>query len=239
MHPVLKRRLLDISAEPYRRTGKFNYYWARGKLGTDPVFPALIQRAILPDGGRILDLGCGRGLLASWLLGAERLAAQGAWPDAVAPPKGLRFRGVELIAREADYGNLALRPLYGDHVQFSCGDMRAAVLDDSDVIAVLDVLHYIPYDEQERLLDRIAAALDSDGLFVTRVGDASAGLRFSVSRWVDRCVAFAQGHRLPRMWCRPLGQWTVALEQRGFRVEAIPMSAGTPFANVLLVARAA
>jgi hypothetical protein len=39
------------------------------------------------------------------------------------------------------------------------------------------------------------------------------------------------------LYCRPLNAWTRALESRGFNVSALPMSEGTPFANVLLVAR--
>lgn len=236
MQARLKKKLLDFATAPYRSTGHFNYHWARGKLGRDPIFSALLERRVFPDGARVLDLGCGRGLLAAWMLGAERLAEQGAW-NGTAPSKGLRFRGVELMEREAICGNQALQPLHGDRVQLSGGDMCEASLDDTDAIAILDVLHYVPYDVQDQMLDRIRAALDSGGLFVTRVGNAGGGLRFAISQWVDACMSFAQGHRLPRMWCRPLEQWVTALEARGFQVEAVPMSEGTPFANVMLVAR--
>lgn len=238
MQTSLKKRLLDIATEPYRATGRFNYHWARGKLRGDPVFTALLDRPILPDNARVLDLGCGRGLLAAWLLGAERLAAQGEWSDRQAPPTGLRFRGVELMEREAICGNKALQPLHGERVQLTGGDMREAELNDTDVIAILDVLHYIPYAEQDRMLDRIRDALNTGGLFVTRIGDAHGGLRFALGRVVDACMSFAQGHRLERMWCRPLDDWISALETRGFSVEATPMSSGTPFANVMLIARA-
>ncbi len=239
MQAKLKKKLLDFATEPYRSTGNFNYRWARGKLKHDPIFAALIKRSLLTDGARILDLGCGRGLLAAWLLGAERLAAQGHWRGSAAPPKGLLFRGIELMEREAVCGNRALQPLHGERVQLSGGDMREADLNDTDVIAILDVLHYIPYAEQNRMLDKIRAALGTGGLFVTRVGNAGGGLRFALSQLVDSCMSFAQGHRLPRMWCRPLGEWVAELEARGFEVQAIPMSAGTPFANFMLVARVA
>jgi hypothetical protein len=39
------------------------------------------------------------------------------------------------------------------------------------------------------------------------------------------------------MWCRPLADWVHALERRGYVVQALPMSAGTPFANVMIVSR--
>lgn len=238
MQPALTRQVLDLACAPYRHAGRFDFGWARGKLGHDPVFPALIDLGLLPDGTRVLDLGCGRGLLAAWLLAAERLAGTGRWPADVPPPaRGLSFRGVELMAREADTGNRVLHPQYGQRVQLSGGDMREADLQGAQVIVVLDVLHYIPFADQDDLLDRIRAALPPDGMFITRVGDAAGGLLFRISQWVDRCMSFAQGHRLGRMWCRPVSEWTQALARRGFSVEARRMSTGTPFANVMLVAR--
>ncbi|HEX7156526.1 MAG TPA: class I SAM-dependent methyltransferase [Burkholderiaceae bacterium] len=239
MQPGLKRRLLDDAAAPYRATGTFNYRWARSKLGHDPMFTALIELAIFPDGARVLDLGCGRGLLAAWFLAAERLAAQGRWPDAVKPPRGLRFRGVDLMAREADCGNRALQPLYGEQVRLSGGDMRRQDYRGSDVVAILDALHYVAHAEQDRMLDEVRAALDPGGVLLTRIGDAGAGLRFALSRACDLCVAFAQGHRHAGIWGRSLAEWIGALESRGFTVQSVPMSAGTPFANVMLIARVA
>ena len=185
----------------------------------------------------MLDLGCGRGLLAAWLLAAEQMAAQGSWDAPQAPPKALRFRGVELVAREAHCGNAALQPLYGDRVVLSGGDMRSAGMEAIDAVAILDVLHYIPHAEQDQLLDRIRAALGPGGLFLTRVGDASGGWRFRISQWVDRRMAQLQGHRYAPTWCRPLAEWRRTLERRGFTVEALPMSSGTPFANVMLICR--
>lgn len=237
MQSTLKAKLLAKACDPYRPTGITNYQWARGKLKYDPAFAALATMGALPDGARVMDLGCGRGLLASWLLSAEKVAKQGQWTEASPPPKGLRFRGVELMEREAVCGNQALQPLYGDRVQLLGGDMRTADLSGIDAIVTLDVLHYVPYAEQDQVLDRIRAALGPGGVFITRIGDAQGGLRFKFSQMVDRCISFVQGHRLHRMWCRPVKDWITALESRGYVVEATSMSAGTPFANVMLVSR--
>jgi SAM-dependent methyltransferase len=237
MQSNLRKRLLELASAPYRHTGQFNYRWARGKLQHDPIFAALIEQAVLPEGARVLDLGCGRGLLAAWFLAAEQLAERGLWCAPMPAPRSLSFRGVELMAREAECGNRALQPLYGQRVQLCHGDMRRVEMGDADVVVVLDVLHYIAPLEQDRLLDQIRAALGHGGLFITRVGDAASGWRFRLSQVVDRCMAFAQGHRAARMWCRPLADWISALEARGFAVQAVAMSQGTPFANVMLTAR--
>lgn len=238
MNPEFKRKLRDIAAQAYRHTGLFNRRWARGKLGRDPVFPALIEQQVFRDGSTVLDLGCGRGLLAAWLLAAEQLDAGGRWPAGLArPPHGLRFRGYELMGREAGIGNRALQPRFPGRVELAGGDMREVEIGSPDAVAILDVLHYVDHAAQERLLDRIRAGLPAGGVLVTRVGDAGAGWRFGLSQWVDFCMARVQGHRHPPTWCRPLGAWIETLERRGFTVEASPMSDGTPFANVLLVAR--
>jgi SAM-dependent methyltransferase len=237
MQVSLKKQLLAQACAPYRPTGMSNYQWARGKLKHDPAFEGMLKHQVLPDNARVLDLGCGRGLLAAWTLAAERMYAQGQWTAPVRPPRGLRFHGVELVAREVDCGNTALKPLYGDRVDLFAGDMRSFDMPDVNAVVILDVLHYVPYADQDRLLDRIRASLGSGAVFITRVGDARGGLRFRFSQLVDRCISFVQGHRLSRMWCRPLADWIQALESRGYVVQALPMSAGTPFANVMLVSR--
>ena len=58
--------LIDRASERYRNAGVFAYNFARGKLRGDPVFRALLERGMLLGRGRILDLGCGQGLLAAW-----------------------------------------------------------------------------------------------------------------------------------------------------------------------------
>jgi hypothetical protein len=50
-------------------------------------------------------------------------------------------------------------------------------------------------------------------------------------------VFFLRGHSSSRLYCRPLADWLALLQKLGFAVEALPMHAGTPFANILLVAR--
>lgn len=237
MQPALKLQLLDAACQPYRAAGYFHYRWARGKLGQDPVFTSLLKQGNLNRRARVLDLGCGRGLLAAWFLAAEQMAATGQWPVGFEVPTGVEFHGVDLHAGTCAAGNRALRPHFGARVSLVSGDMCRADLRGYDAITILDVLHYIPFAQQEVLLDRIRAALGPAGLLITRVGNAQGGWRFRFSQWVDLAVAYVQGHRIHCLYCRPLDDWTRALEARGFTVTAQPMSEGTPFANALLVAR--
>jgi hypothetical protein len=47
---------------------------------------------------------------------------------------------------------------------------------------------------------------------------------------------FFRGHATVVTHCRSAGQWSALLRECGFEVQATPMSEGTRFANVLLVA---
>ncbi len=64
------RALWTAASAPYRRSGRFAWHFARGKLTRDPVFRALLERGDLARAARIVDIGCGQALLASLLASA-------------------------------------------------------------------------------------------------------------------------------------------------------------------------
>ena len=91
---------------------------------------------------------------------------------------------------------------------------------------------------QLEVLQRVRAALPPRGLLLLRVGDAAAGLRFRYGQWSDKLVMMLRGHALVDQHCRSVAQWRGLLRECGFDSEVKPMSQGTPFANVLLIAHA-
>ncbi|MBP8265445.1 MAG: methyltransferase type 11, partial [Zoogloea sp.] len=72
MTPAIPQIATEAAAA-YRRAGPWAYRFALGKLSGDPLFAALLAPGLLPARARYLDLGCGQGLLAAWLLAAARL----------------------------------------------------------------------------------------------------------------------------------------------------------------------
>ena len=230
------RHLHQQATAPYRRGGRFAWHFARGKLGRDPAFRGMLERGDFKHGGRIVDIGCGQGLLASLLQSCAQLAQQGQWPAAwPAAPMASAYTGIELMPRDvqraqASLGGLPLMP------RFICGDMRHTPLPACDVVVVLDVLHYVDLAAQDALLRRVRDALQPQGRLLLRVGDMDKARGFRISQWVDIAVTWVRGHRAPPTWGRTVAQWQATLQGLGFKVQAVPMSAGTPFANVLLVA---
>ncbi|MFP5408400.1 MAG: class I SAM-dependent methyltransferase [Gammaproteobacteria bacterium] len=231
---ALRQRLVDLASQRYRAAGRFAYHFARGKLGGDPMFLSLLERGLIPDGARILDLGCGQGLLAAWLLAARQSYEAGQWPAGwPVPGQPADIRGVDLLESDIQRAQTALDA----PARFEQGDMREVDFGQADVVVIMDVLHYVDLPAQDDVLRRVRAALPANGVFITRVGDADAGLAFKLSNWVDRTVAFFRGNGLPPTHGRPLAEWKRVLESLGFRVETAGMNGGLPFANVMLVAR--
>jgi SAM-dependent methyltransferase len=229
------RTLLDAASEPYRKAGRFAHHFARGKLGTDPVYRAILELGLLQRHRRILDLGCGQALLSAWLRAAARCYERGTWPRGW-PTPGQRqsVRGIELMARDVARAHRAL----GDDCEVIQADIRSVAFGDADAVVILDVLHYIDSRSQHDVLKRVRAALPPGGSLLLRVGDPAAGLRFRITASTDKLAMLFRGHGLVTTHCRSIGQWRELLSQYGFDTEATPMSRGTPFANVLLTAHA-
>jgi SAM-dependent methyltransferase len=227
--------LIDRASEPYRGAGLFAYNFARAKLSGDPVFRAVLERGLLLGRGHILDLGCGQGLLASWLRAALLCYESGSWPQGWPPaPAPRSTRGIELNVRDVERARAALGP----SCDISQGDIRSADFGTTDAVVILDVLHYMKNEEQLQVLKRVRTALPARGLLLMRIGDADGGLRFRYGQWVDKLVMLFRGHLSVNTHCRSAAQWRELLRECGFEVQSIPMSEGTRFANVLLIGHA-
>lgn len=236
MNKVDFRRWVHSTAALYRPAGRAAEFVARGKLAGDPVYRALISPPLIPDGSRLLDLGCGRALLAAWLKTVREDYDAGRCPGLAAPPPRLgSYQGIELASADVRSARLALGPEAG----IVMCDLQTAVWDQADVVVMLDVLYFLEPASQAKLLARVRHHLPPHGLLLMRVADASAGPRYWWTLLVDHVVAGWRGHPLARFHGRPLGDWILLLARLGFSCESRPMSEGTPFNNVLILARPA
>lgn len=181
--------------------------------------------ARLPAAGTILDLGCGHGLLS--------LTA------ALAEP-GRAVRGTD-----HDLGRVELARRAGiglDNLAFAAGNLLDAVDEPAPGsvagIVVLDALHYLSFDEQERFLARCRAALRPDGVLLVRDVDAGAGPAGRFNRLYERLATGLGFTRAERLHFRTRAGWLDALTAAGFAAAGEPCGR-FPFADLLFTGRPA
>ncbi len=227
-------QLAGAASAPYRAAGRGAWHAARGKLRGDPLFAQVLRLGPLAGRERILDLGCGQGLLAAWLQAAGDLHRTGVWPEGwPSPPRPIRYLGIDLSTAAIARARSALPPAD----RFRTGDIRTMPLEDADAVALIDVLHYLPHTDQERVLRRAIQCLRPGGLLLLRIGDAAGGLPFHLSRRVDLLVARLRGKPLARLYCRRVDAWQELLQGLGCHWETLIVGRGAFSANVLALAR--
>ena len=145
--------LREAASAPYRKAGRFAWHFARGKLGIDPVFRHVVCAGLIPPGARVLDLGCGQGLLASLLLAAGARHATPAGrghPTGPPAPRDLSITGIELDAARRSNGP-ASRWATSARLRLR-RHVRQADYPACDAVVILDVLHYLDPEDQDSVL---------------------------------------------------------------------------------------
>lgn len=198
----------------FTRTGIVDWEFARAKLRHDPVHLRLLRAGAIPSGGRLLDLGCGRGILGAAIAVAREMAADGRWPETwPAPPRPDGIVGVDSHRRHVR----AARKALADRGAARVVDLRSWAPPPFRTAVLVDVLHDLDDAGQRDLLRRLVARMDPGGRLVVREIDPSAGWRRRVAAWGERLAASLRprgrrglNFRDPRGWADVLG--SVGLE---------------------------
>lgn len=231
---TLDARLTAATLCKYQTSSMFDRQFVRAKLRNDPVYLALLHADLLPRRGRLLDLGCGRGILLALLRTAAELFESNEWNSPTpAPPSELDLQGVELRPAHAAIA----RRVLGNDAQIEVAGLSAYQPRSCVAVTMFDVLHYLNLDAQRDLIERIARALQPGGVLLIREADAAADLRHAVTRLGECVAAIGRGRWRQPFHYRCLTDWTKLLEANGLAVTSRPMAKGTPFSNVLIEAR--
>jgi 2-polyprenyl-3-methyl-5-hydroxy-6-metoxy-1,4-benzoquinol methylase len=212
------RSILDRTARRYRCCDRFTRHYVAAKLRTDPVHADILALAAQENFGRVIDVGCGRGQLGMALLEAG-LAESVLGLDCNDHAIGQARRAAAALAFHAETRDLA----------------RDSSLGPADTVMMIDVLYQLEPAAQDALLRSAAGAAPRRILIRTQA--PSRTLRFrAILAWerLFRPVWPAAGSHVNRL---SLDRLVNTLRDLGFASVIAPCSRGTPFTNVLLLAR--
>jgi trans-aconitate methyltransferase len=188
---------------------RFLRSYVRWKVSSDPAYAAVFDR-VRATSDRILDLGCGAGVLAAYL----------------------RARGIEapIAGIDHDARKIAVaRGLGLRDATFDVDDVEDAI-ELSGTLLLVDVLHYFAEDEQAWLL-RTAANKSRLVIIRDAVNDGSWRYRATYAQETfARAVRWLKAERLnfPR-------RATILDAFEDFECEVVPLWGRTPFNNYLFV----
>ncbi len=215
------RRIAEAFLPRFPLGNRYDYYYVRAKLGTDPLYPGVLA-ALRGSSEPLLDLGCGLGLLAHALrFDGQTLAYRGVDND------DAKIARAQRVAEKCGFAQ----------TRFEVVDLARTTPDHRGSVAILDVLQYLDADAQRALLVNAAAMLTPGALLVIRSAINDGTRRARTSRMTDRLanwVGWMQFH--PRCW-PTLDGLRETLTSAGLQAEFAPLYANTPFNNWLIVAR--
>lgn len=208
------------TAARYASAPPAHHHYVRSKLRWDPLARELEDHA--GQGrlqGDLIDLGAGRGQFS--LLAVELGSIRSIF-------------GFDHDAQKIEIARSAAASL--DIPQrFEPGDLRTTDLPEADVAFLLDVLHYLPADDQRRVVERAARALRPGGYLFLRETNRGSGFGARLAAGLERIGRALGVNRGERLEFLPPGAFAEQLQSAGFTLE---MAAGRgALDNVLLVAR--
>jgi 2-polyprenyl-6-hydroxyphenyl methylase/3-demethylubiquinone-9 3-methyltransferase len=172
-----------------------------------------------PLTGKVLDLGCGHGLVSNLL--------------ALGNP-GREVTGIDIAEEKIE----AARRTVGvrGNVQFFVAD--ATTFDGGPYVAitVADVFYLIPPEEQRALLASCARMLAPDGVLIWKSQVRTPRWKYAITRgqeWLMTTLGPTQGHGL---YFLDTDESLGALHDAGLRAVALPMRSWRPYTDMLFLA---
>ena len=180
-----------------------------------------VMDLLLPDEGRILDVGCGFGLFASYFgQMQQRRRILGVDPNA---------RRIKLAGHVAE----AVGLVGPDAPTFHVGDVRDAELVGPFAgIYVLDVMHHIPMAHQVSVLERLRDLLLPGGVLVIKDITTEPHYQLLFTKLLDR-VMVGMDEELAYRHHRDWGELLATL---GFKVRMVRVPDVLPYPHVVIAA---
>ncbi|MBI2450064.1 MAG: class I SAM-dependent methyltransferase [Candidatus Nealsonbacteria bacterium] len=167
----------------------------------------------VPRKGKILDLGCGYGILANLM--------------------ALKSKEREVLGIDGSAERIAVAKLsIGDrkNIQFFSQDIKDVAPGSCRGAVMTDFLHHIPLAVSKNLFKIIYEKLASDGTLVIQDADNFPRWKYFCSLLVDTSLNIGKP-----LYYRSAFEWKKTLEDFGFRVAIAKAQKDLPFPDIILI----
>lgn len=199
----LKNQILNIYSDNF--SSRY-YTFLRLKLT-----PIVKLEKYVPMEGNILDLGCGTGIFANILvLGSNKR----------------NILGVDLSHKRIEIARRASRKR--SQIKYLVGDVNNFLLDGYHIITLIDLLHHMPYSQQDYLLDKIYTHLPDGGMILIKDLEKAPLWKY-IFHYIQDSIAY-KGSAL---YFRSVDEMNSLLKSIGFSVSTFRLSCGYAYPHVL------
>lgn len=199
--------------------GRWEYYYTRSKLRSDPVYAA-VTRELAGSDLPVLDIGCGIGLLGQYLRSSgNRAPVTGFDYDA------RKITAAQFLARQSGHEGLS----------FSAGDARSGLPPFSGHVVILDILQFFNRQEQDALLTAAAERVAPGGKLIIRSTLRDDSWRYRITVLGDYLAVITRWMKARPTEYPDTAQFQSVLEAAGLQVRLAPLWGGTPFNNHLIL----
>lgn len=196
----------------YRPQGVLIALWTVFRLF---ILPYKKIDAIVPLSGTILDIGCGTGGLTNYLSDSS-------------PNRNML--GIDLSKNRVSVAVKSVKRRR--NIKFIVGDANTTKLPRVDCYIMVDVLHHIPFYDQERLLQHLSQHMKNNSILIIKDVDPSNRIPFFFGHIIEKIL-----YPKEKIYARSKKDWERLFRSLKFSVKIFPGVFYFPDSTQIFVSR--
>ncbi|KXX71685.1 trifunctional MMPL family transporter/lysophospholipid acyltransferase/class I SAM-dependent methyltransferase [Flammeovirga sp. SJP92] len=191
----------------YLYKGPVTEWYVRIKLMLEDNFR--LFESLLPKEGVITDLGCGLGYTTQMLAYMSEKR---------------QLLGIDYDEEKIRIANSGVH--YQENIHFESGNIKTHPFPASDVFIISDVLHYLPKEEQIKVVKRCLSLLKPNGFLIVRDGDKDEEQKQKKTKlaevWSTEIIKFNKVENELEYISKQ--EFSSIIDELGYELDVIPMS---------------
>lgn len=164
------------------------------------ILPYKKLDSLIPESGTIVDIGCGNGGFSNYI--------------SLSTSKRNVF-GIDLSKKRIESAKKSIGKR--KNVKFVLGDVTKIKRPSADSYLIIDVLHHIDFQSQEKLLKFLAKKMNKNSMLIIKEVDPSNKIPFLFGHLIEKIL-----YPKERIYARSKKDWGVLFRSLGLAFQTIP-----------------